>query len=585
MNDEYTLDYAPSAVQHLGVGLYKQLPQALAELITNCWDADATKVNIHIDYTKRTISVSDNGNGMSHVELNENFLRVAKNRRMSESGSLSPKGRKVTGKKGLGKLALFGIANKIQVYSKKDGYKNAFEMDFKVIQNTAENKKYHPKSLVDNEITNESNGTTIIINDLTIKNIISVDKLKKSLAKRFNMYSKDNFFVTIEDNFEKKEKLDETDFEQSLTPSSLEFTFRFPEDFEPEIESNTALRELADQKITGVVFTKKTPLQSKSQGFCVLARGKLASELSKTQFSDRANDLFYDYSTGYFNIDFIDDDLKNDYISTDRQAILWESNENLLLLRDNLNKLINIVQNKWRLKRKHEKKKKQDITIKGNGKANEVFNSPNLTESDKKVIEQVTDVLENDDVKISKDEKNEVITKLVEITSTYQKDNSVYKELIPSNFKVPKTVNSKIRRLREEMISAATNNENPDRFILTQGLLLRAMLDSSVSSLITKHLQEFHELNILNNYVKTENDAYNLKLKDKLNDAIDYLDKKKKLPTAKSASVLKNEIGNQQLILKLDQLMHDSEEWPKRKDLKDGWDTLGPLFIKIFDYI
>ncbi|SUN21371.1 Uncharacterised protein [Streptococcus agalactiae] len=56
--DSFTLGFAPSAVQHLGVGLYKQLPQALMELITNSWDADASEVKIHIDYSRRSISVS-----------------------------------------------------------------------------------------------------------------------------------------------------------------------------------------------------------------------------------------------------------------------------------------------------------------------------------------------------------------------------------------------------------------------------------------------------------------------------------------------------------------------------------------------
>lgn len=100
MTNEYTLQYAASTVQHLGVGLYKQFPQALAELITNSWDADSTRVDISIDYSKKIIVVSDNGNGMTLEEINSNFLTIAKNRRNTKNQGLSPKfKRKFTGKK------------------------------------------------------------------------------------------------------------------------------------------------------------------------------------------------------------------------------------------------------------------------------------------------------------------------------------------------------------------------------------------------------------------------------------------------------------------------------------------------------
>ncbi|MDN5012985.1 MULTISPECIES: ATP-binding protein [Streptococcus] len=53
MSEQFTLHYSAATIQHLGIGLYKQLPQALAELITNSWDADSTKVDIYIDYKEK----------------------------------------------------------------------------------------------------------------------------------------------------------------------------------------------------------------------------------------------------------------------------------------------------------------------------------------------------------------------------------------------------------------------------------------------------------------------------------------------------------------------------------------------------
>lgn len=356
---DYTLDYAASAVQHLGVGLYKQLPQALAELITNCWDADAQKVDVFLNYTEQTIRIKDNGNGMSHDELNKDFLRVAKNRRVTEKSDLSIGGRKVTGKKGLGKLALFGIANRIRVLSVKNGFKNGFEMKFSVIQSTPEDERYHPKSLFTDVPTSEPNGTEIIIDDLTLKTITPIEILQNSLARRFNKYSTDEFLVTLKDDSDKILVLDETAFEKSICPSNTEFIYRFPNDF--DTKSNNVLKELENKNITGVIFTGKTPLRATDQGFSILSRGKLASEQSTRQFSDRANDNFYNYSAGYFDVDFVDDDLKNDYISTDRQSILWNSTDDLIHLRENLNKLVGLAQSKWRSDRSKIKKAKNKI--------------------------------------------------------------------------------------------------------------------------------------------------------------------------------------------------------------------------------
>ena len=53
MSAEFTLNYHAATIQHLGIGLYKQLPQAIAELISNSWDADSHNVKIHINYREK----------------------------------------------------------------------------------------------------------------------------------------------------------------------------------------------------------------------------------------------------------------------------------------------------------------------------------------------------------------------------------------------------------------------------------------------------------------------------------------------------------------------------------------------------
>jgi len=101
------MKFAPNTIEHLGVKMYSTLPPVVSELIANSYDADASEVAILLkDSTEKEIVVSDNGHGMSFNEINEGFLTIGRNRRVKNETDESPKGRKVIGKKGLGKLSL-----------------------------------------------------------------------------------------------------------------------------------------------------------------------------------------------------------------------------------------------------------------------------------------------------------------------------------------------------------------------------------------------------------------------------------------------------------------------------------------------
>ena len=120
-NSGFKIKYDRNTIDHLGIKLYSAFPPVLAELISNAYDADAENVKIRIDYNNKTVVISDDGEGMNHEELNNRYLVIGRNRRIQDNGLSSVKNRKVTGKKGLGKLATFGIANEIEVSSVKDG--------------------------------------------------------------------------------------------------------------------------------------------------------------------------------------------------------------------------------------------------------------------------------------------------------------------------------------------------------------------------------------------------------------------------------------------------------------------------------
>jgi HSP90 family molecular chaperone len=99
------MTFTPNTIEHLGVRMYSTVPPVLAELIANSYDADAKNVAVQLkDDDQKEIIVSDDGHGMTADEINKKFLRIGRNRRHEETSQTSPGGRKVVGKKGLGKL-------------------------------------------------------------------------------------------------------------------------------------------------------------------------------------------------------------------------------------------------------------------------------------------------------------------------------------------------------------------------------------------------------------------------------------------------------------------------------------------------
>src|ERR1700686_1104881 len=80
---ELKLTFAGNIVKHLGVQMYAGRPvPAIAELISNSWDADATKVEVNLPLNEawdpnnqqQTIVVSDNGNGMNWDMVRDAYL-------------------------------------------------------------------------------------------------------------------------------------------------------------------------------------------------------------------------------------------------------------------------------------------------------------------------------------------------------------------------------------------------------------------------------------------------------------------------------------------------------------------------------
>lgn len=335
------LQFDIHTIEHLGVQMYKTLPPVLSELISNAYDADASNVIIKFEDSanSKTIMVVDDGYGMTFEELNNSFLKIGRNRR-KYSNEKTPKGRKVTGRKGLGKLAIFGIANEIEVQTIKEGLKNTFIMNLKDILST--DKEYNPPIIVQNEVTKDTSGTTIILRDIQRKSSFDIDELKAAISKRFNFTDK-NFYIELQKS-DKETQIITTDTKwEYINP---QFEWEFPKD--DKSKEQYALT----RGITGKIITTEKPLSEHQNGIFLYARGKLVN--SNDFFGLKTTTSFaYNYFTGFINVDFIDD-YEKDMVTTNRDGLTWE-NEELDSLKQWLKEQLFDIAREWRTKREELK--------------------------------------------------------------------------------------------------------------------------------------------------------------------------------------------------------------------------------------
>jgi len=338
------MTFDPQTIEHLGVKMYSHVPNAIAELIANSYDADAKVVKINLYNDDKRIEVIDDGIGMDFNEINGKFLRIGRNRRKEGAGTSPSGNRKVTGKKGLGKLALFGIGDTIDIITTRKGSEEKIivTLDWKALKNT-QGGEYKPQYRIENGVKNLQ-GTTIILKNLRRKSPFDKKGLAISLSKLFNLFDRDfNCFISL-DGDEPFEINNELKFENI----DQQFEFEFPnilEDVEREFEFK--------DKISGKVISATKPLKPGLRGITLFANGRLVNE--PEFFGIPESSHVFSYLTGWLNVDFIDD-MDEDLISTNRRSLNWDltyTEELRKFLRDALR----IVERKWRERRRKENEK------------------------------------------------------------------------------------------------------------------------------------------------------------------------------------------------------------------------------------
>lgn len=351
---EYRMTVAGQLFKHLGLQMYSGAVPAISELISNAYDAMAKNVWITLP-TGRPIQqtdeiiVKDDGHGMSFEECNSHYLSVGRNRRSGESewtkaySSLKP--RKVQGRKGIGKLAGFGIAERIDIYTVKDKQIAHFALDFTALTrspNFADERGYVPETLPgDGTRTGGESGTTVGLTQLKISRAIDEEEFKRGLARRLLILDK-NFTVRLNG--------------KAISRHEIPFQFRVPDK-----PGTWAMMDLGNgQQIQWWAgFCKDTIPDEQQRGFVVYVRGKLAQT---PWFFDLSGGVWgqhgMQYLTGEVKADFLDESI--DLIATDRGTIRWED-PTAVPLRDWGRKQIRELLESWTDKRREAKAKSPKI--------------------------------------------------------------------------------------------------------------------------------------------------------------------------------------------------------------------------------
>lgn len=118
-------------IRRLGRELVARQETALAELIKNAYDADATEVAVEFSAlgTKHSaMRIEDNGQGMNYDDLVNGFMRLATDAKVSAPIS-EGFGRVRAGKKGIGRFAVERLGDQLELRTYKEGNDSTLQLD------------------------------------------------------------------------------------------------------------------------------------------------------------------------------------------------------------------------------------------------------------------------------------------------------------------------------------------------------------------------------------------------------------------------------------------------------------------------
>lgn len=360
MNDpKFKMSINLQVLNHLGLNLYSNTSAVLSEVVANAWDADAKEVKIYIN--KDSITIVDDGIGMDLDDINNKYLTVGYQKR-SESGLSPIFKRPVMGRKGIGKLSLFSIADIVKVYSKKNGEINGFEIDINSLKEAIkENGAYYPKELDVDAMKFIDCGTMIVLNDLKKKRTATLETyLRQRLARRFAIIGEANDFrVYINDE---EIKISDRNYLCKAQCVWLYLPEEEPEKYEEKLIKQTRKEKIKFRRkrqskisvgeekyqITGWIATCTEPKEldddENLNRIVVMVRGKMAKEDIFSEIGTTA--LYSKYIFGEISADFLDLDDEADITTSSRQDF-FEDDERYVALKEFIKKELVTIRSDW----------------------------------------------------------------------------------------------------------------------------------------------------------------------------------------------------------------------------------------------
>jgi hypothetical protein len=341
LQEEFKLTYELAVIEHLGLNLYSEVHSAISELVANAYDAEANNVSVtlpigvQLGLSGQKIIVKDDGHGMTYEECKEKFLRIGLNRRRQSSLSKNKK-RKVIGKKGIGKLAGFGIAEQITVSTVSHGELTEFVLSLSALAsapaaNPKEAKKkgpevrreYRPRLIKAKAPTTRKNGTTVTLENLRTLDPINLNEFKQRLSRKFAVFGQDFKVTLVTAGGRVKNEIAKFD-----VPTQ----FRFPS--KGWATDYVATPNLGNQKVVyWIGFTRNTIKDDAVRGISVVANGKSVQEPFEFKVTGGTTGQFgMQYITGEVHADWLDD-TKVDVIASDRSAVRWSDLDAYALLK------------------------------------------------------------------------------------------------------------------------------------------------------------------------------------------------------------------------------------------------------------
>lgn len=320
-------------LEHFGVQMYKRREIAIAELVANAWDAGATQVILEIpsesDYRQdsSTIVITDNGIGMGFDDVQHKYLVLGRNRRHSDGLEYKPldnsmRSRPLMGRKGIGKLAGFGLAKRILIYSWNfvEGICFTLDLDMLKLNDNESRDVPIPWETAPRKTELSPSGTVVTLEVLKHKTPIDTGNLAISLSRRFSRIVRGEMTILLNDDL--------------LPDPTPELDARFPNASGTQEYNEEQIAY--GQKVKYWYGFAKRPIPNRElRGFTVLAHGRVAQappyffEVEATASGQHSTK----YVIGEIEADFIEDSISDeeDLVSTDRQEIDWESSKAELL--------------------------------------------------------------------------------------------------------------------------------------------------------------------------------------------------------------------------------------------------------------